>query len=280
MSDAMDFWAEMEAPGPATVVVGGVELRRGSRVGLRPHPRGDVFDLALAGRVGVVQGIEQDAEGAVHVAVTLEDDPGRDLGDARFPGHRFFFGVDEVEPLAQVTASGNPTRRILVAGIGNIFLGDDGFGVEVVRRLAAEDVPEGVDVIEFGIRGMDLAYALGSNYDAVVLVDAAPLGQTPGTLTVLEPELDDRQVSLETHAMDPVRVLALARALGGVPPRTLVVACEPQNVMTGDPDEEIVTELSEPVQAAVDEAMRLVRSLVESLPGEALDAAETNERRR
>src|SRR6185503_13749663 len=96
----------------------------------------DALDLAFAGRVGVVASIEQDYDDRVHVAVTLEDDPGRDLGDARMPGHRFFFGPDEVEPLEG--DAGAMPARILVAGIGNVFLGDDGFGVEVARRLAQQ----------------------------------------------------------------------------------------------------------------------------------------------
>jgi hydrogenase maturation protease len=259
-----DFWREMEGAGPASVTVGGVELTRGSRVLVTPRTGGDVLDLALAGRVGVVAGVEQDFEGKVHLAVTFDDDPGRDLGDARFLGHRFFFSPDEVEPLGYPLEE-RPQRRILVAGIGNIFLGDDGFGVEVVKRLHERDLPPGVEVVDFGIRGMDLAYALGAGYEVAIFVDLAARGEAPGTLSVIEPELAEDEVTLETHAMDPVKVLRLARELGPLPARTLVVACEPQRVMTGAPDEDVVVELSEPVRAAVEGAVDLVERLVADL---------------
>lgn len=158
------------------------------------------------------------------------------------------------------------TRRILVAGIGNIFLGDDGFGVEVVRRLAERALPDGVRVVDFGIRGMDLAYALLGDYDALIFVDAAPRGGPPGTLYVIEPRIDQEgEVPLDTHGMDPVKVLALARALGARPIPTVVVGCEPAVVLDGTAAEDVLVELSAPVQAAVDEAVRLVESLVEDI---------------
>ena len=93
------FWEQESAAPPARAMAAGVELTAGSRVRLHPHPGGDVMDLALAGKVAFVEAIEQDFEGNIHVAVTVEDDPGRDLGVARQPGHRFFFALDEVEPL-------------------------------------------------------------------------------------------------------------------------------------------------------------------------------------
>jgi hydrogenase maturation protease len=156
------------------------------------------------------------------------------------------------------------SKRILVAGIGNIFLGDDGFGVEVVRRLAGRELPEGVEVVDFGIRGLDLAYALQEEYDLVVFVDATPRGQEPGTVYLIEPEIEeDGGVSLDTHGMDPVKVIKLSRALGAGPTRTLVVGCEPQVVVSGEDYDDMLMELSEPVRAAVGEAVRLVESLVE-----------------
>jgi len=155
------------------------------------------------------------------------------------------------------------SKRILVAGIGNIFLGDDGFGVEVVRRLAGRELPEGVEVVDFGIRGLDLAYALQEEYELVVFVDATPRGQEPGTVYLIEPEIEeDGEMSLDTHGMDPVKVIKLSRALGARPTRTLVVGCEPQ-VVSGEDYDDMLMELSEPVRAAVGEAVRLVRSLVE-----------------
>jgi hydrogenase maturation protease len=156
------------------------------------------------------------------------------------------------------------SKRILVAGIGNIFLGDDGFGVEVVRRLAGRELPEGVEVVDFGIRGLDLAYALQRDYELVVFVDATPRGQEPGTVYLIEPEIvEDGKVSLDTHGMDPIKVIKLSRALGAKPIRTLVVGCEPQVVVSGEDYDDMLMELSESVRAAVEEAVKLVESLVE-----------------
>ena len=157
-------------------------------------------------------------------------------------------------------------KRVLIAGIGNIFLGDDGFGVEVTRRLAGRGLPEGVEVKDFGIRGMDLAYALQDDYELVVLVDATPRGEKPGTVYLIEPEVEeDGEVTLDTHGMDPVKVIKLSRALGARPTRTLVVGCEPQVVLGGEDYDEMLMELSEPVSAAVDEAVELVESLVDRI---------------
>jgi hydrogenase maturation protease len=259
----MSYWEELERPGPDAVEVGGVQLRARSRVRLRPAPGGDVMDLALTGRTAVIEGIEADMEGNLRLAVVVEDDPGRDLGERRQPGHRFFFAPEEVEPLLNAPAA-TPAARVLVAGIGNVFLGDDGFGVALAARLVRRELPPGVEVVDFGIRGMDLAYALQEGYEAAVLLDAAPRGEPPGTLYVIEPECDDGDVALDTHGMDPVKVLALTRALGGRPPRTLVVGCEPATRMSAD-DEEIVADLSEPVRAALDDAVVLVESLLDQL---------------
>jgi hydrogenase maturation protease len=238
----MSVWDELERSGPESVVVAGVELRRGSRVKLHPRAGADIFDLALAGRVGSVYAIEEDTEGNVQLAVVV---------DAAQPDRRFFFAPEEVEPVVG--------RRILVAGIGNVFLGDDGFGVVLAARLADRALPDGVEVVDFGIRGMDLAYALLEGYDAAVLLDATPRGEPPGTLYVIEPDLAAADVAPEAHGMDPAKVLALVRALGGAPPRTLVVGCEPS------PGDEEFAELSEPVQAALGEAVGLVESVVDDL---------------
>jgi hydrogenase maturation protease len=153
------------------------------------------------------------------------------------------------------------TGRILIAGIGNIFFGDDAFGVEVARRFAQRPLPEGVRVVDFGIRGLDLTYALLDPYDAVILVDAIPRGGEPGTLYVLEPELEAADVPapmVEAHALDPWKVLHLARSLGAKIERVLLVGCEPQPVAPDD----MQMEMSVPVQAAVEEAVRLIESLV------------------
>jgi hydrogenase maturation protease len=268
MSDSADRerWEPLEGRAPRTVEVAGVHVGRGSLVRLAPRARahgGDVWDRALAGRAAVVESIQQDLEGGIQLAVVLEDDPGRDLGVMRQPGHRFFFALDEVEPLggAGVRPGG---RTVLVAGIGNVLLADDGFGVEVARLLAQRELPAGVKVADFGIRGMDLAYELQEDYDAAVLVDAVPRGQAPGTLYVIEPDPGEQGAGLDPHGMDPVRVLALARVLGDVPPRILVVGCEPAVVTVPD-DDGLTMELSAPVQAATGVAVELVESLLADL---------------
>jgi hydrogenase maturation protease len=270
MTDVPSYWEQLARPGPDSVTVGGVALRARSRVRLRPRAGGDVFDLALAGRTAVIEGIEQDLEGNLKLAVAIDDDPGRDLGMRRQPGHRFFFAPEEVEPLTDADgAAAVAGARILVAGIGNVFLGDDGFGVALADRLARRTLPAGVEVVDYGIRGMDLAYALHDGWDAVLLLDAVPRGRPPGTLSVIEPDLADLPLAVDAHAMDPVKVLGLALALGGELPRVLVVGCEPQDVMRGD-EEDVVATISEPVRAALDEGVRLVEALLEDLtdPGQ------------
>jgi len=156
--------------------------------------------------------------------------------------------------------------RVLVAGIGNIFLADDGFGPEVVAALRGRPLPEGVEAADFGIRGMDLAYRLLDGYDLVVLVDATPRGGPAGTVYVIEPEPPaDDGVPPQAHGMDPVTVLALARRLAGAAalPRVLVLGCEPAVRMTGaEPD--VVVGLSEPVRAAVPVAVARLESLLAS----------------
>jgi hydrogenase maturation protease len=264
------YWEELERPGPDSVSVPGSELRPGSRVRLCPRPGGDIFDLALAGRTAVVEAIEQDMDDQITLAVVVEDDPGRDLGLARQPGHRFFFSPAEVEPLAdeEAQAASESPRRILVAGLGNVFLGDDGFGVAVADRLWRRELAAGVEVVDFGIRGMDLAFAMQEGYDAVVLLDATPRGETPGTLYVIEVEPgDDTDVAVDAHGMDPVRVMALVRTLGGSPPPTYVVGCEPETRMSAE-DEDIVAQLSEPVLAAIEPAVKLVESLLQEISGQ------------
>ena len=155
--------------------------------------------------------------------------------------------------------------NILVAGIGNIFLGDDAFGCEVSRRLSQRKWPENVRVVDFGIRGFDLAYALLDGYDLTILVDATPRGDVPGTVYTIEPELDEVEISstqgplVATHGMDPVKVLGMVQSMGGQLKRVLLVGCEPE---TFGPEEGQMG-LSEPVEAAASKAVTLVESLVE-----------------
>lgn len=152
-------------------------------------------------------------------------------------------------------------RRILVAGIGNIFLGDDGFGVEVARRLSAQALPDGVRVADFGIRGVHLAYELaGGAYDEAILVDAAARGEPPGTLSVIEPEIvaameADPAAAADAHHLTPAAVLAWLRRIGGGPPVVTLVACEPASLDEG-------MTLSAPVAAVVDDAVGMVQALV------------------
>ncbi len=264
-------WQLLEEKTPVDhLEISGVEVRPGCRVRLRPRRGGDVMDIALAGQTATIECIEQDYEGKQHVCVVLDDDPGRDMGMLRQPGHRFFFDAEEVEPLspgeiAQTSAAQKPT--ILVAGIGNIFLGDDAFGVEVVRRLESRNLPASVKVADFGIRGFDLAYALQDGYETTILVDACPRGQAPGTLYVIEPDLkalDDPeapQAVVEAHAMNPVSVLRMARAMNIEVKNVLLVGCEPETLG----GEEGQMGLSAPVEAALDEAVRMVESLVNDI---------------
>jgi len=226
------------------------------------------MDIALSGQSATIECIEQDYEGKQHVCVVLDDDPGKDMGLLRQPGHRFFFDAEEVEPLSPdelPPAAAVQKPAVLVAGIGNIFLGDDGFGVEVVRRLAGRKLPESVRVADFGIRGFDLAYALQDGYETTILVDACPHGDVPGTLYVIEPDLkeldnpESAPAAIEAHAMNPVSVLRTARAMNIDVKNVLVVGCEPETLG----GEEGQMGLSAPVEAALDKAVSLVESLID-----------------
>ncbi len=159
--------------------------------------------------------------------------------------------------------------RLLVAGVGNVFFGDDGFGVEVVRRLAGRPMPETVRVVDFGIRGFDLACALTDGYAAAVLIDAVRRGGAPGTLYVIEPgdaESSGPVAAPDPHGLHPAAVLSLAATMGDVCPHVRVVGCEP---LTFGSEEEPVMGLSEPVGRAVEEAVRLVEALARTILGAA-----------
>lgn len=149
------------------------------------------------------------------------------------------------------------SQRILVAGVGNVFLGDDGFGVEVVRELSRRPVPDGVEIADFGIRGVHLAFELLGGCELLVLVDAAPHGAVPGTVSVLAvDELPDGPSIVDAHGMAPHEVLALLSRLGGRPPeRTFLVAVEPADATEG-------MDLSPPVRAAVPDAARAVEEIL------------------
>ena len=149
------------------------------------------------------------------------------------------------------------TRRILVAGVGNVFLRDDAFGVEVVKLLAERPQPPGVQVRDYGIRGVHLVYELLDGYDLFVLVDAAPRGAAPGTVTVLEVELPspDAQPVIDAHSLTPDAIFGLLSSLGGHPGRSLVVACEPAEIDAG-------MGLSDPVREALPAAVRAVEEIL------------------
>ncbi len=149
------------------------------------------------------------------------------------------------------------TGVVLVAGVGNVFLGDDGFGVEVVRRLRAERLPSAVELADYGIRGVHLAYRLLDAPDLLVLVDAVRRGGPPGTLYLIDPEVDPEPATAlaDGHAVDVASVLAAVRALGGTLPPVRLVGCEPGTLAER-------MGLGDAVAAAVSAAVRLVRELV------------------
>lgn len=162
--------------------------------------------------------------------------------------------------------------KILVAGIGNIFFGDDAFGVQIAKRLTDTPLPQGVVVRDFGIRSYDLAYALMKNWDLVILVDALPVGGKPGTLYAFEPELPAEggiPPSLDAHTLNPESVLQLVQALGGKTGRLLVVGCEPESV---EPNQRGEIGLSPHVRAAMDEAVRMIQDLVARASSQAMAA--------
>jgi hydrogenase maturation protease len=161
--------------------------------------------------------------------------------------------------------------KVLVAGLGNVLLGDDGFGVEVVRRLGTVPPPEGARVVDFGIRGLHLAFELLEPYDAVVLVDAVARGAPPGTLFVMEPDDDYPQDAIlpDAHALHPAAVLRMARELGTPLGRVHIVGCEPASLDEG-------IGLSPPVAQAAIEAVRVVQRILDRVP--AIESSRSRDR--
>ncbi len=160
-------------------------------------------------------------------------------------------------------------KQILVAGIGNSWLRDDGFGGEVARRLAGRELPAGVTVADFGTGGLDLAYEVMRGYDALVLIDVSRQGEPPGTLYVMEADEADVAAGIadgdmiDPHAMDPESVLRFVKAVGGWPGKVIVIACEPDEV------EEVGIGLSGPIAASIDRAVELVLETIAGLRGDA-----------
>ena len=164
--------------------------------------------------------------------------------------------------------SSEQLRKILIAGVGNAWLRDDGFGGEVARRLEQLSLPENVVVMDAGTGGLDLAYEVMRGYDALVILDVSRQGGEPGTLYVMEPEeesvnggIEDGQV-INPHGMDPQTVLRFVKSIGAWPGRVMVIACEPADV------EEVGWGLTEQVKEAVDRAVTLVVETVEELRSE------------
>jgi len=160
--------------------------------------------------------------------------------------------------------------RVLIAGIGNIFLGDDGFGTETARKLGELDLPDGVQVADYGVSGMHLAYDLAGGYDATVLLDATERGAEPGTVYLIELDADeiahsttvDDQLGdgrfVDAHGMHPESVLSLLKMLGGEAGRVLLVGCEPANLYPG-------IGLSSVVEAAIPNAVNMVVDLIDEI---------------
>ncbi len=159
------------------------------------------------------------------------------------------------------------TKQILVAGVGNAWLRDDGFGGEVTKALSERELPPGVQVIDFGSGGLDLAYEVMRGYDALVLIDISRQGERPGTLYVMEAKEDDVEGSIEDgqmidpHGMDPQTVLRFVKYTGGWPGRVFVVACEPEVV------DDVGFGLSDTVRASVGRAVDVVLETIEELGG-------------
>ena len=167
--------------------------------------------------------------------------------------------------MTEATETARPTQQILVAGIGNAWMRDDGFGGEVTKVLAERALPPGVSVVDFGTGGLDLAYEVMRGYDALILVDVSRQGEPPGTLYVMEAEeadvdakIEDGQM-LDPHGMDPQTVLRFVKYVGGWPGRVFVVACEPEEI------EDVGFGLSAPVSDALGRAADVVLETVAEL---------------
>jgi hydrogenase maturation protease len=162
-------------------------------------------------------------------------------------------------------SDGEPLRSILIAGVGNAWLSDDGFGGEVARRLEQRELPPGVSVMDAGTGGLDLAYEVMRGYDGLVILDVSQQGGAPGTLYVMEPDEESVEggiedgTSINPHAMDPQTVLRFVKSIGAWPGRVVVIACEPAQV------EQMGWGLSEQVGGSVERAVQLVLETIEEL---------------
>ena len=250
--------------------VGGQRFVRGGKVIIRPAEDADLHARMLDGRTATIERIFTDYDGKTHLGVTIDDDPGQDL--MRETGRYLYFFAQEVE--VEPTSSAlrdrpraisrgammykEPLRSVLIAGVGNAWLRDDGFGGEVARRLSERKLPDGCSVMDAGTGGLDLAYEVMRGYDGLVLLDVSKQGGEPGTLYVMEPDeesvpgaIDDGDV-INPHGMDPQTMLRFVKSVGAWPGKVVVIACEPADV------EEMGWGLTDRVKAAVDRAVDLV----------------------
>jgi hydrogenase maturation protease len=271
--EAMPWWEPdvdgMYDPFTDTLVINGRTVGAGTAVVLHPSRRADAHDMFLVGLTARVTGVFTDVDEEVLVAVRVDDDPAS--AELAWQGRALFFHPDEIEVVDGVTPLGEQTPmsapRVLVAGIGNVLLGDDGFGVEVANRLHGMSMPDGVRVDEFGIRGIHLAYELLDGYDALVLIDAVPMGEPPGTLVVMQPDApvragddddDGPESGFDAHSMNPEVVLGTLAHLGGVIEKVYVIGCQPADLSEG-------IGLSEPVAGAIDAAVELCSQLLDDV---------------
>jgi hydrogenase maturation protease len=158
-----------------------------------------------------------------------------------------------------------PRKRIMIAGVGNMFMKDDGFGGAVIKKMLNKKYPEGVEIKDFGTGGLKLAYDLMRGYDGLILIDASERGEKPGTLYVIEPDEGDIDPDLERggpidpHGADPATVLRFVKSIGSWPAKVLIVACEPETV------DDFEIGLSEPVRAAIDKAVEMVEDIIKEI---------------
>jgi hydrogenase maturation protease len=156
-------------------------------------------------------------------------------------------------------------KRVMIAGIGNMFMRDDGFGSAVVKKIMNKQFPEGVEVKDFGTGGLKLAYDLMKGYDGLIFLDTSARGEKPGTLYVIEPDEKDFSNDLEQggpidpHGADPVTVLRFVKSIGSWPAKVFIVACEPETV------EDFEIGLSEPVNKAIDTAIEMVDDIIKDI---------------
>lgn len=178
--------------------------------------------------------------------------------------------MENYSPITEIEQSKTDTairKRVIIAGVGNMFMKDDGFGGAVIKKMMGKEFPEGVEVKDFGTGGLKLAYDLMKGYDGLILLDASSRGEKPGTLYVIEPNENDIDADLEhapidPHGADPVTVLRFVKSIGSWPAKVLIVACEPETI------DEFEIGLSDSVNASVDKAIEMVDEIIKDIYSE------------